>query len=101
MKRFLPGLCGALLLSAFGPVPRASAWWFWHHHRKDSGTVAASANAGATPAPAPKPKPQHRGFWHHEKHEKVATQNGVVTTPGPSSVGWWHKTPGPTGAGAN
>ncbi|HUL34122.1 MAG TPA: hypothetical protein VL128_09590 [Candidatus Eisenbacteria bacterium] len=109
MKKILLGLCCALLLSAFGPVPSASAWWLWHHHHKNpapaasgsSGTTASAAPAPApTPAPAPKPRHQHWGFWHHEKHEKAVVQNGVGTTPGPRSVGWWHKSPGPAGAGA-
>ena len=111
MKRLLLGLCGVLLLSAIGPVPRASAWWLWHRHHKNTGKASASAGdpaaaTASTPAPGPAPAPAHmqkRHWWnrqHHEKPSAATAQNGVITTPGPRSVGWWHKGPGPAGAGA-
>ena len=105
MKRLLPGLCCALLLSAFGPVPSASAhWWSWLHHHKNSASTNAAPAPNAKPPKAPKtPKaPKAKKTRHH--HEKAARNdnNGsVVTTPGPRSIGWWHKQPGPAGAGAN
>jgi hypothetical protein len=109
MKRLLPGLCCALLLSAFGPVPSASAHWFsWLHRHKNS----ANSNA---PAPAPNSKPpkasktpkgpkapKAKKPWHHREKAAPSANNGsVVTTPGPRSIGWRHKQPGPAGAGAN
>ena len=110
MKRLLLGLCGVLLLSAIGPVPRASAWWLWHRHHKNAAKPSASASDPAAgtastsaPAPAPSHMQKHSRWWHHQHHDKAATataQNGVVTTPGPRSMGWWHKHPGPAGAGA-
>ena len=100
MKRLLLGLCGVLVLSAIGPVPRASAWWLWHRHHKSAAN--ASSGSGAEPVPAPAPAPmQKRSRWQHHRHEKASVaQNGVVTTAGPRSIGFWHKHPGPAGAGA-
>ena len=101
MKRLLPGLCCVLLLSAIGPVPSASAhWWSFHRHHKDAASSASEPTPAPAPAPAPKPKAK-RSWFHHEHQQQPVAQNGVTTTPGPRSVGWWHKTPGPAGAGAN
>jgi len=105
MKRLLPGLCCGLLLSALGPIPSASAgWWPWHRHSK---SASASSNSAPAPNPSeskaqksPKPPKEKKTKHHHEKAAKVDNA-GVVTTPGPHSVGWWHKQPGPAGAGAN
>jgi len=102
MKRLLLGLCGVLVLSAIGPVPRASAWWLWHRHHKDAKTGANTPGTATSDATAPAPAPmQKHSRWHRSHHQKAAVaQNGVMTTPGPRSVGWWHKQPGPAGAGA-
>jgi len=100
MKRLLLLLCCATLFSVIGPVPSASAsWWPWHHHSKNSGSGSPHA---PKPSKSKSPKaPKAKKEKHH--HQKAAkTDNaGVGTTPGPRSVGWWHKQPGPAGAGAN
>jgi len=86
MKRFVPGLCLALLLGSLATAPSARAWW-WHHHHKDS----ANNTASSKPPKAKKP-------WHH--HQKANTGTVASLTNGPRSVGRWHPMPGPAGAGA-
>jgi hypothetical protein len=92
MKKLLPGLCLALVLSAVGPVPNASArdWW-WHRHHKDNNSGDAK--------PTHKEKTKKSWFHHHEKANK--TQDVTAFNAGPRSVGHWHPMPGPAGYGAN
>jgi hypothetical protein len=103
MKRLIPGLCCALLLSVFGPVPSASAhWWSWHNHGKKSSSGSTAPEPGSKSKPPKKQKaPKEKKQKHHREKTARTDNNGVVTTPGPRSVGWWHKQPGPAGAGAN
>jgi len=97
MKRLLPALCVIALFTAFGPIPSAQAWW-WHHHAKSSS--GSSASSAAEPSSAKPSKPP--------KHQKTPKAHKDKTQPGdgshlysiPKSVGWWHKMPGPAGAGA-
>jgi hypothetical protein len=94
MKRLLLALGAACLFTAFGPVPVVSAHWWWHHHSKSAN---AAANAEANPAPK-KAKPQKA---HKEKHHHQSMNKPEHLYNSPKSVGWWHKTPGPMGAGSN
>lgn len=100
MKRLLFALACTFVLAIFGPVPSASAhWWPWGHHSKAAASSspnadASSAHKGKTPK-APKAK--------KEKKAKAAKSSGGAHDPlytVPKSVGWWHKGPGPAGAGA-
>jgi hypothetical protein len=90
MKRLLPALGFALILSCVVSVPNASArdWW-WHRHHKDSANNSASS------------KPPKAKKERHHRHEK-ASPSGETTamSNGPRSVGHWHPMPGPAGAGA-
>lgn len=81
MKRLLQGFFGVLLLCALASSP-ARAWW-WHHKKH-----ASTADTNATKA-------------HHEKHtrEKQAREKHEPLYKFPKTVGWWHKGPGPAGAG--
>ncbi len=96
MKRLFLALGAACLFTAFGPVPVVSAHWWWHHHSKSSNANAA-ANAEANPAPK-KSKPQKA---HKEKHRHQGMNKPEHLYNSPKSVGWWHKGPGPMGAGSN
>jgi hypothetical protein len=86
MKRLSLALLGAILLTAFGPVPIVSANWWWHHN--------------STPPPA------GVGSDNKTKKSKVGRRNRSKQAKNPplyatpKSVGWWHKTPGPMGAGS-
>jgi len=88
MKRFVSGLCLALLLGSLFTAPSARAWW-WHRHHKDS------ANNGASGKPPKARKERHP----HEKASRSADTTSVITN-GPRSIGHWHPMPGPAGAGA-
>jgi hypothetical protein len=79
MKRFLPTLAIALCLGAL--APSTHAWW-WPHHRKSSNSAGATSTAG-------KPK--------KEKHHKETVEHLYNS---PKSWGWFHKSPGPMGAGS-
>jgi len=89
MKRFVPGLCLALLLSSLVSVPSARASW-WHRHHKDS-----TDNSASSKPPKAKKERHHR----HEKASRSADSTSAMTN-GPRSIGHWHPMPGPAGAGA-
>jgi hypothetical protein len=99
MKRLLLILCGAILLSCFSPSPsvRAQApqgatvehqekhhWWNFHKNKV------------------------HKEKVKKEKHHKDGQQQSAQQQSAgghlynfPKSLGWWHKGPGPAGAGVN
>ena len=94
MKRLLVALAAVFLFTALGPVPSANAWW-WHHHSNSS----SKSSAPATPK-SPKPgKTPKQPKTHKEKHQRD-TNTGSSLYSVPKSVGWWHKMPGPAGAGS-
>jgi hypothetical protein len=96
MKRIVLACCFLLALSTLGPVSAASAaGWPWHRHSKDS--TAAPADAGKTEKPK---KAKQRREKKSEKAREQSAQKEARISPGPKTVGWWHKTPGPAGAGA-
>lgn len=85
MKRPIFALGAALLLSTLGPLPSVSAHsWWWHHH-SNPGPAGVGANSKT------KRTKTQRGSRSHSKLEALYTS--------PKSVGWWHKGPGPIGAG--
>jgi hypothetical protein len=86
MKRILLGICCLLILGGGAIVPTASAgdWKFWHRHKK----TPATANANH------KDKPSK----HHRERETRDSSGALYSTP--KTVGWWHRGPGPAGAGA-
>jgi len=79
MKRLLPALVVALCLCALSPS--AHAWW-WPFHHKSTNSAGATSNAG-------KPKKEKH---HQDKVEHLYNS--------PKSWGWFHKSPGPMGAGS-
>jgi hypothetical protein len=81
MKRLLTTLALALSLCATAPSC-AHAWW-WSHHNSP-GAKGAGANLKA--AKTKKQKPQKQKVEHLYNS--------------PKSWGWWHKSPGPAGAGS-
>ena len=98
MKRLLLIVCGAILLSCFGPAP----------------SVRAQDAQGATVEHQEKHHwwNFHKNKTHKEKTKKSKHSNGngngsqQQAAGGPlysipKSIGWWHKGPGPAGAGAN
>ena len=91
MKRLIFALCGALLLTTLGPLPVVSAHnWWWHHHSRSSPSpagVGADNNAKRTKA----------SKAHHEKGPRG---DSAALYTSPKTVGWWHKSPGPMGAGS-
>jgi len=89
MKRLFLALGAACLFTAFGPVSVVSANWWWHHSK----TAAAKAEA------SPKPKKAKPQKTHKEKHQRMNKPEHLYNSP--KSVGWFHKSPGPMGAGSN
>jgi hypothetical protein len=87
MKRLSLALLGAILLTAFGPVPIVSAHWWWHHHSTPPPAGVGSDNK------------TKKSKNHRQNHSKQAKNAPLYATP--KSVGWWHKSPGPMGAGAS
>jgi len=83
MKRTLPMLALALCVSALLPSS-ADAWW-WSRHKS-----APPAGAGATSKPVKPKKEKHR----NDKPKGEHLYNF------PKSWGWFHKSPGPAGAGS-
>jgi hypothetical protein len=95
MKRLLLVLAAALVWAILSPAPVSAGWWPFGHHSK-----AKSASDAGQP-PAHKEKAHHSIF---RRHVRAQSQHVDPATPlytsGPKSVGWWHKTPGPAGAGS-
>jgi hypothetical protein len=91
MKQFVFGLCAAFALT-LGPVRVASAQSRWRH--TGPGPMGAGAAGADNYFQWPNwPKPHiRRSHGHLEKPTPLYTS--------PKSVGWWHKGPGPMGAGA-
>jgi hypothetical protein len=83
MKRLLPALCAAILLSTLGQASAQAGWW---HRHSGPGPAGVGAN-----------KKDKQTKAHREKrtHEKVQALYNF-----PKSVGWFHKGPGPAGAGS-
>jgi hypothetical protein len=83
MKRPFLGLIALSLLTMLGPVPMAYAHWWWHHH-----SSPPAAGAGAD---------------NKSKRTKAGREPGMAKPVAlygtPKSLGWWHKYPGPMGAG--
>jgi hypothetical protein len=86
MKRLSLALLGAILLTAFGPVPSVSANWWWHR------------NSNPPPAGVGSDNKTKKSKNHRQNHSKRAQNAPLYATP--KSVGWWHKSPGPMGAGS-
>jgi hypothetical protein len=92
MKRLFLALGAACLFTAFGPLPVVSAHmhWPWHHSKSSASTANANA-ASLNPAPKKSKTPK-------EKHQKGDQPQHLWASP--KSVGWFHKSPGPMGAGS-
>jgi hypothetical protein len=89
MKRLFLVFAAALLWAALSPAPTSAGIWPFGHHSKVKSEE--------------KPPKQHkektkRSWFHHEHHQRNTA--GPLYTSGPKSIGWWHKTPGPAGAGS-
>ena len=80
MKRLLLSLGLAVVLCAIAPSS-AHAWW-WSHH--SAGPKGAGGNVKVAKTKTPKPKKQNVEHLYNF----------------PKSLGWWHKSPGPAGAGS-
>ncbi|HTZ46291.1 MAG TPA: hypothetical protein VMH20_01775 [Verrucomicrobiae bacterium] len=83
MKRPFFGVIAVGLLTTLGAVPKASADWWWHHSS---------------------PQPAGAGADSKSKHTKSHGRDPGMAKPvalynSPKSLGWWHKYPGPMGAG--
>jgi hypothetical protein len=83
MKRLLLVLACASVLAILAPAPASARHW-WPHHSK--------SKAAATPKDKTK-----RTKAGREKHHDSGTESLYSV---PKTVGWWHKGPGPAGAGA-
>ena len=83
MKGLLLGLFCAALPGVSGPLLAASAHGWWWHAK------------GAGPAGAGSDKAR-KAKAHREKPEREKREPLHKT---PKTVGWWHKGPGPAGAG--
>lgn len=101
MKKLLLACSCTLLLAVFGPIPSASAsWWPWGHHHSKKADNAAPSSTSEAPAPSAKsskPKKSRMPKFRHEKHQQPAGDHLYSV---PNTVGWWHKGPGPAGAGS-
>jgi len=97
MKRLLLVLAAALVWAVLSPAPVSAGIWPFGHHSKSK-----SVSSESQPKPKEhKEKAHHSFFRHHEKAEKAHSDSTpLYTTGGPKSVGWWHKMPGPAGAGS-
>jgi hypothetical protein len=101
MKRLFCVLACALFLAAFGPVPSASAsWWPFKHHAKSAQT-STDSTADPNAQPSKKSKSMKSAKTKKSKHsqDNPSTGNSGHLYGFPKSVGWWHKGPGPAGAG--
>jgi hypothetical protein len=83
MKRLLPVLACACVLAILAPTSVSARHW-WPHRSK--------SKAATTPKDTTKKTKAGR-----EKHRDSGTEPLYSV---PKSVGWWHKGPGPAGAGA-
>jgi hypothetical protein len=99
MKRLLLVLFAALLLAVLGPSTASAKWWPWGHHSKSKSksAAAASANADDPPKKSSKPKKAKTPKTKHQKHQQAS---GDHLYSSPRTVGWFHKGPGPAGAGS-
>jgi hypothetical protein len=95
MKRLLLVLAAALVWAVLSPAPVSAGWWPFGHHAK-----AKSSSAEQQPAAHKEHKAHHSFFHRHESAQKQHDSAAPLYTSGPKSVGWWHKTPGPAGAGS-
>jgi len=88
MKRLLLVLAAALIWAILSPAPVSAGWWPRSHHSK----AKAEANAGH--------KEHTRRAWFHHRQKQQHNSSDPLYTSGPKTVGWWHKGPGPAGAGS-
>ena len=85
MKRLLLAFVAVFFLISVGPLPVASARSWWpHSHRKGSPAVT-----------------KQKGKKSKASREEHGRSNSDPLYSVPRSVGWWHKQPGPAGAGVN
>jgi hypothetical protein len=61
------------------------------------GSLPASAQGPQGAGVEGKKVKTHWHWWHHEKHAKKGKTAPLYASP--KSVGWWHRSPGPMGAG--
>ena len=87
MKRLLLICALALIWTVFSPSTVSAHWW--GRHKKHA---AADAEAN--------PKQKHKRSRFHREHQQRDASGGLYTTGGPKTVGFWHKMPGPAGAGS-
>lgn len=83
MKRPFFGVIAVGLLTTLGAVPKASADWWWHHSSPQPAGVGADSKYKRTKS--------------HGRDPGMAKPVALYNTP--KSFGWWHKYPGPMGAG--
>jgi hypothetical protein len=88
MKRLFLVFAGALLWASVSPAPVSASWWKWGHHSKSNANAASKEHKQKT----------HHSWFHHDKAQR--NSGGALYTSGPKSVGWFHKMPGPAGAGS-
>jgi hypothetical protein len=98
MKRLLLVIGAALIWAVLSPAAVSASIWPWHHSKAKS-EAKSDAKPDAAPAPAPVKKAKtHHSWFHHHAHQQ--NTGAPLYTSGPKSVGWFHKSPGPAGAGS-
>ena len=90
MKHFFFGLCVAVVL-IFGPVRVACAQHWWR--QTGPGPMGAGADRINWASSW-----NVKLAWPHIRKASLEKPTPLYTTP--KSVGWWHKGPGPAGAGS-
>lgn len=94
MKRLLLVLVAALACAVLGAAPVSASLWPFGHHSK-------AKAAKSEDQPVHKEKTHHSfSFRRHHEEAQHAPASSLYTTGGPKSVGFWHKQPGPAGAGS-
>jgi hypothetical protein len=95
MKRLLLVLAVALLWAVCSPAPVSAGIWPFGHH-------SSKSKSESQPKPKEHKEKAHHSFFHRHENAQKAQRNdsAPLYTSGPKSIGWWHKTPGPAGAGS-
>jgi len=92
MKHFVFGFCAVLFLT-FGPVRVVHAQYRWGH------SGPGPRGAGADKINWWTSSWNYKWRWPHFREVQLEKPTPLYTSP--KSVGWWHKSPAPMGAGAD